>query len=435
MTTIGEIQELLSSNSHKNKTVEFKESGILTTSSGKKKLAHEMIAFANLNGGKIFIGITDLKEFEGIKIVDMERYKGQINNICKTNISPPLDFSFETLKLNGDNVLIINIFKKKDIPHAFVKMSNGEIIERTYYIRTDYGKRLVTDNELQWLFLERRTDKCFTWRSILFFTFSEMRFLLEYKNPKCQEEYEHLLYKIFFYYKDEISENKIKQLIIQMSPYAFLFGISKFLKDGWLVNINNVLNEENIDVHNMENITGELVKNENIPHPPKKSLLSNIMPSLAFYKEFNNFFLPPYTRIKIEYDQSRLKSKLILINPDFTFTFSFILINSGLKIKGEIPYDEVINKPFFQELLKYRMEMGDTNEVLHFYDLECKMKVKYSFPDKNFMLMNYYYVFEKVIREIITNRWDYFIGINKSAQERIFILEDKVDRILENIKK
>src|SRR3989338_4123592 len=82
--------------------IEFKES--------LKNIDKEMCAFANSEGGRIFLGITDDNTVKGIKIDN--KLKSQVQDIAN-NCDPPIRIHFE----RADNVLIITVEEGDDKPY------------------------------------------------------------------------------------------------------------------------------------------------------------------------------------------------------------------------------------------------------------------------------------------------------------------------------
>lgn len=153
MTTCEEIQKLLEKLEIENIKFELKSSKILKNDNWKDNLAREFVAFANKNGGKVIIGLQNDGTFDGKKDYEVDKLKGDINNVIRDKISPIIDYNFEFLECDGGDLSIISIEKKKDIPHAYiVKRESHEIKNRIYYIRTPHGKRLVSNQELSDLF-------------------------------------------------------------------------------------------------------------------------------------------------------------------------------------------------------------------------------------------------------------------------------------------
>jgi len=104
--------------------IEFKES---MTSIDK-----ELVAFANSSGGRIFLGITDDKKIEGVKITN--KLKSQIQNIAN-NCQPPVKIILEEF----ENILIINVREGEDKPH---RCSSG------FYIRVGPNSQKLNRNEI-----------------------------------------------------------------------------------------------------------------------------------------------------------------------------------------------------------------------------------------------------------------------------------------------
>ncbi len=84
--------------------LEFKESF------DSKNIAKEMVALANSEGGRIFIGIDDKGEVKGISITN--KLKSEIQDIAR-NCDPPINIQLEIM----DNVLIANIDEGLNKPH------------------------------------------------------------------------------------------------------------------------------------------------------------------------------------------------------------------------------------------------------------------------------------------------------------------------------
>jgi len=181
MTTCEEIQKLLEKSEIENIKFELKSLKILKNDDWKDKLAKEFVAFANQNGGKVIIGLQDDGTFDGEKDYNVDKLKGDINNVIRDKISPIIDYNFEFLECDGGDLSIISIEKRKDIPHAYImKRESHEIKNRIYYIRTPHGKRLVTDQELSDLFNKKIKYKVMSLDEEKFKLKPDMELLEEY---------------------------------------------------------------------------------------------------------------------------------------------------------------------------------------------------------------------------------------------------------------
>lgn len=110
-------------------------------------LAAEIVAFANTEGGKILLGISDKKEVRGVSNPDKEMLR--VENVSRNNCEPPLTVNIEKIKINNEIVLGIYIPKGPERPY---RTNRG-----VYYIRTSSGKRHATREELLRLYQATRS--------------------------------------------------------------------------------------------------------------------------------------------------------------------------------------------------------------------------------------------------------------------------------------
>jgi ATP-dependent DNA helicase RecG len=83
--------------------IEFKESF-------DKSIAKEIVAFANADGGRIFLGVTDDGKIKGIKITN--KLKSQIHDLAR-NCDPQIKIDLEEF----ENILTINVYEGEDKPY------------------------------------------------------------------------------------------------------------------------------------------------------------------------------------------------------------------------------------------------------------------------------------------------------------------------------
>src|SRR3989338_1536260 len=103
---------------------EFKESF------DSKNLAKEIVAFANGDGGRIFIGVDDKCEVKGIQITN--RLKSEIQDIAR-NCDPVININIEAF----ENILIVNVPEGLNKPY---RCSLG------FYLRQgSNSQKLLTD--------------------------------------------------------------------------------------------------------------------------------------------------------------------------------------------------------------------------------------------------------------------------------------------------
>ncbi len=131
--------------------IEFKENF------DSKSLAKEIVAFANSEGGRIFMGIDDKGKIRGINITN--KLKSEIQDISN-NCDPPIKIEISEI----ENIIIVNVFEGTDKPYKcregfFVrigpnsqKMKRDDIIEMIFSlgkIRFDEQKTNVHDYDYE----------------------------------------------------------------------------------------------------------------------------------------------------------------------------------------------------------------------------------------------------------------------------------------------
>jgi ATP-dependent DNA helicase RecG len=119
-----------------NSRIEFKSAGFRNES-----LAKEVVAFANMKGGTIYIGIADDGELQGIDPKTEER----VVNICRNGIQPAIIPEIETVLAEGKRILRVQIEKGSHKPYK-VKSGNK------FYIRAGSVSIEPSNEELVRLF-------------------------------------------------------------------------------------------------------------------------------------------------------------------------------------------------------------------------------------------------------------------------------------------
>ncbi|MGD8305618.1 MAG: ATP-binding protein [Ignavibacteria bacterium] len=80
-----------------------------------KKIAKEMIAFANTKGGYILFGVDDDKRIVGVESEksEAEMIEDAANNFCE----PPIDFKINYLNQKGKEIVAVTIRESDSKPH------------------------------------------------------------------------------------------------------------------------------------------------------------------------------------------------------------------------------------------------------------------------------------------------------------------------------
>ena len=118
-----------------NQYIEFKSERV-----SARKLAEEIVAFANAEGGEIWLGIEDDKTITGIS----RSYEEDIMNICREGVIPPVSPLYQEMEVGNATVARIVVAKGVDRPYYTSK--------DRYFIRVGSTKRIASREELIRLF-------------------------------------------------------------------------------------------------------------------------------------------------------------------------------------------------------------------------------------------------------------------------------------------
>lgn len=98
--------------------IEFKEDDV-----GTSKLIEEISAFANTNGGYIFLGISDDKQIKGCKMWNEQR----ITTTILDSLTPTPIYDIKKFKIEDNVIYIIKVYEGNETPYITNK---GSIYER-----------------------------------------------------------------------------------------------------------------------------------------------------------------------------------------------------------------------------------------------------------------------------------------------------------------
>ncbi|WP_069472342.1 RNA-binding domain-containing protein [Candidatus Marithrix sp. Canyon 246] len=118
-----------------NQYIEFKRETI-----SYNDLAEEIVAFANGEGGEIWLGVEDDRTISGLS----RCYEEDIMNIARNNVIPPINLSYNEYTIDEHQVASITIPKGVDKPYYTSR--------NRYYIRVGSTKRIASREELIRLF-------------------------------------------------------------------------------------------------------------------------------------------------------------------------------------------------------------------------------------------------------------------------------------------
>ena len=139
-----------------SETVELKE---IVTDNIKK----EIIAFANCDGGKLYIGVKDDGTVIGVDNADSVSL--QISNMVRDTIKPDVTMfvHYETIKINKKEIIAIDIQRGTDRPYYLTKKG---MRPEGVYVRQGFSSVPATDNAICRMIKETDGDRFEAMRSL-----------------------------------------------------------------------------------------------------------------------------------------------------------------------------------------------------------------------------------------------------------------------------
>lgn len=141
MTTHTELLEII--NDGENSGVEFKRDEL-----ENHALAKELVAFSNLSGGRVLLGVEDDGRISGITRPNLEEW---VMTACRDKIRPSIIPFYEVVRdiEPGKDVAIVSVTRGYDVHSVWHNNRN------VYYIRVGTQSREPTPEELGRLFQQR----------------------------------------------------------------------------------------------------------------------------------------------------------------------------------------------------------------------------------------------------------------------------------------
>lgn len=139
-----------------SETVELKE----TITDDIKK---EIIAFANCNGGKLYIGVRDDGTVSGL--TDPDSIALQISNMVRDAIKPDMTMflHYETIEKDGRKIVVVDIQRGTDRPYYIAKKG---MRPEGVYVRQGYSAVPATDTAIRHMIKETDGDRFEVMRSL-----------------------------------------------------------------------------------------------------------------------------------------------------------------------------------------------------------------------------------------------------------------------------
>lgn len=407
--------------------VELKETPILDPSeSNRFKIASQLVAFANRNGGKLIFGIKNDGAFEGAEI-DADAEVQKILNIAQNKCSPPVVFNHQYLSTNNGDVLVIEVERRRGMPHAIVKRDNHEVKGRTYYIRTSKGIRLVDDKTLELLFSDK--DPKLSSKFQIFVTYDRKSLgipVLGGGGPSGFSQFIMFFNALSDKDKSFLKENEseIGSFVVSIAPYIMLKYLAMHFSYSWQIEIFKTKAVKRWQPVKGE-LTGDIFRLSDVTLPS-----DGIMTKLSFnlkellLKPFENIVVPQGSEIKVDSDGVGKSSLKISKRDAFSIEFSFLMAhwNVGLPISSPLRYKyQGIGAP---PETTQRMEGSIATQCLI-----VDFNADYSLDTENPCLKEHFQ-YGKTIQDLIEDDWNWDKFLEELPHGKLYSIEGKIDEIL-----
>ena len=428
MTTCEEVQKLLEKSEIENTKYELKSSQIFEKNDWKDDIAKELVAFANRTDGKVVIGLQDDGTFDGNADYDVDKLKGDINNIIRDKISPMINYNFEFLECDEGDLSIISVEKKKDIPYAYiVKREGHEIKNRIYYIRTPHGKRLVSDKQLSYLFNEKKLSIIHPFSIAL--VFKRPDFLIPFEielAPRVRYEFAVLYNKFYPKYKEleEKVSSKWDQFVIELIIYQLIYTILRDFQLTWDIEI--IEPTESFSAN--RNTPKESFEIKDLPKPNEDSVLSKLSIGLDDIFEdifIKKIYLPPNSKIEIDSN-----GVLKMYNDIYDFSIYYNRMTGGQGFFENHP-----------QAGKFSSRSSESEEYQAMFKKYSSMKIQFffegrlNFPESELEYFDSYIRFMNTFKKLIDRDWNHEEFVKTMPNYMFFNLEERLKRIENIIKK
>lgn len=119
-----------------------------------ERIAKEAIAFANTQGGHIFLGVSDDGEIKGVKDADEEVYL--LQDALSKHAQPSLSYQTERIAVSKKReVILVRVFESHKKPHFLVEADGT----KTAYIRVDDISREASREAIRLMRLGGKEDE------------------------------------------------------------------------------------------------------------------------------------------------------------------------------------------------------------------------------------------------------------------------------------
>lgn len=433
-----ELTSLLES--EENDTLEFKNSALITSPSGKNryKIAREVVGFANHKGGRIVFGVNDEQVPEGENILESESLN-TMSEIVNDKISPPVEFSYsyysaEKGDISDGSVIVFEIEQgSAPSPHAITENSDGEIRKREFRIRVGESTRLVSNDELVSMFNERK-ERDITEKETI-------QFLLDENNSPSTVNYKPRYQHTFDRHFSELSEDdeSLIEVLCGEDPPRSPSAQGRLLDAQYALTISSILADfsfamvsERRLIENCSNRTDSLEFEMESLTPDKILLPDNTNPLIertalnkpgilpGYNPEHDHFKIPKSVKVKIK---PRFEG-FDITNEQFALSSDLELVEVGIGLPIEHPACSVAPS-------EYGPARKDSSGATMFSSMLIRSEFKY--PRQSFSEFDSYRSYCRVMADIFLDSYNVDEYLKSLPDKQILKLEEKIDSIRDSM--
>lgn len=404
-----------------------------------EEMAAQLTSFANRYGGRILIGVKDDERLQGWDALEGEKIDRDesllhVSNVARDKCSPPVEFTSDFLASDRGDVLVLNVERREGTPHAVVERAGHEIRKRTYYIRTESGKRLASDRMLDYMF-KNLEDPYLEHSFAIGMQYircdlkipAAVVFDLSYKAVRCISPFIRQLKADDIKFLKEKS-NRILSFFLEVLPYAMIRFLSEHFWSSWVVKIEKI--GPSTTISPFKYVDKKEVTLEDISEPPETTLLSKLSLDVrsVLGSQFFKLMLPPETELEIIFPpETPHISKLQLTRHNsFEFDFSFYRGDWSVGADALTPLYGVLDS--FEEHRKL-------SEAIATIIMKGNLSCQFAFPDIDDPLFGKVYRWGQLIVELVREQWDWDAMVRRLPERKLFSIETYLKKILEILEK
>lgn len=221
------------------------------------------------------------------------------------------------------------------------------------------------------------------------------------------------------------------EFFIEIAPYALLHMFSWTFTSSWLVDIQKRSGSRTVSPRmdvDKERVT---IEDVDISGEPVQLNQLSFNPIDVLTEHKADFYVPPDTRIELEYGQhaDRSHPTLRLEKPGgFLFTFECRSRSSGPGLPLGHPLGGIYSS---WDTPRDRLE--DLSDQLASIEIDINFEADLAFPDVRDTEFEKHHAYAETFIDLLQDRWDADAYLEELPHGQIFRIEDKIDQLIEHL--